>query len=108
MEIVLLISRLFLAGIFGVAGVTKAAGRDSLRRTMIAFGAPKWLVSPASWALPYAEILVALALLPATSAWWGGLGALTLLLIFTIAIGVTLARGKRLIAIASGAFTLNR
>jgi hypothetical protein len=39
------------------------------------------------------ELGVALALLPA--AWWGAFGALGLLLVFVIGIGITLLRGRR-------------
>jgi hypothetical protein len=41
-----------------------------------------------------AELAVALALLPAISAWWGSLDALALLLLFVAAIGYNLAQGR--------------
>ena len=94
MEIVLLIARLFLASIFGIAGIAKAADLEGSRRTLIEFGVPKELATPLGWSLPFVEILVALALLPVTSAWWGAIAALALLLIFAIGIGVNLSRGQ--------------
>ena len=45
--------------------------------------------------LPLAELAVAVLLLPEATAWWGALGALALLLLFCLAIGVNLARGRQ-------------
>ena len=45
--------------------------------------------------LPLAELAVAAALVPATTAWWGAVGALVLLLLFAVAIGASLARGRK-------------
>jgi thiol-disulfide isomerase/thioredoxin/uncharacterized membrane protein YphA (DoxX/SURF4 family) len=94
MEIVLLIARLILAVVFGVAGIAKAVDRDGTRKALIGFGATEKLAASLWWGLPFAEILVAVALLPITTAWFGGVGALTLLLIFTVGIAVNLARGQ--------------
>jgi peroxiredoxin len=94
MEIVLLIARLILAIVFGIAGIAKAVDRDGTRKALIDFGAPERLATSLWWGLPLIEILVAVALLPLDSAWFGGIGALALLLIFTIGIGVNLARGQ--------------
>ena len=94
MEIALLIARLFLALVFGVAGIAKVADRRGSRRSLIEFGVPERLAAPLSLALPFVEILVALALLPRASAWWGAIGALALFLSFTAGIAVNLARGQ--------------
>jgi peroxiredoxin/uncharacterized membrane protein YphA (DoxX/SURF4 family) len=94
MEIVLLLARIFLAVVFGVAGFAKAARPASSRRMLIEFGVPEWLAIPLGWSLPFVEILVALALLPLVSAWWGAVAALALLLIFALGIGVNLSRGQ--------------
>jgi thiol-disulfide isomerase/thioredoxin len=45
--------------------------------------------------LPLAELAVAATLLPASTAWWGALGALALLLLFVVGISINLARGKK-------------
>jgi methylamine dehydrogenase accessory protein MauD len=45
--------------------------------------------------VPLAELAVALALVAKASAWWGALGAVVLLMVFLVGIGVNLARGKR-------------
>jgi peroxiredoxin len=95
MEIALLLSRLLLALVFGIAGFAKVADAANSRRTLIEFGAPEKLATPLGWGLPLFEILVAVALLGVASAWWGAIGALALLLIFALAIGVNLLRGRR-------------
>ncbi|MFY9607514.1 MAG: MauE/DoxX family redox-associated membrane protein [Blastocatellia bacterium] len=94
MEIVLLIARLFLALVFGVAGFAKAADTSGSRRMLAQFGVPEKLAGPVGWSLPFIEILVALALLPLASAWWGAIAALSLLLAFAGGIGVNLTRGQ--------------
>ena len=95
MEIVLLIARVFLALIFALAGFTKAANLARLRRTLVEFGVPEKLAGVAGPSLPFIEILVAVALLPLTTAWWGGVAALALMLVFAAGIGVNLIRGQR-------------
>ena len=95
MDAVLLSARLALAGVFTVAGVTKLLDRTGAREGLAGFGLPAWLAGPLAVALPAAELSVATALVPRTSAWWGGLGALGLLVAFTIAIALSLARGQR-------------
>jgi peroxiredoxin len=93
MEIVLLIARVFLALIFGVAGFAKAKDADVSRQTLIEFGVPEKLAAPIGWSLPFIEILIAAALLPLAFAWWGAIAALALLLMFAAGIGVNLLRG---------------
>jgi peroxiredoxin/uncharacterized membrane protein YphA (DoxX/SURF4 family) len=94
MSIVLLLARILLALVFGVAGFAKAARPASSRRALVEFGVPEKLATPLGWSLPVVEILVALALLPLVSAWWGAVAALALLLIFALGIGVNLSRGQ--------------
>lgn len=94
MEIALLTSRIILVLVFGVAGFAKATDTNGLRRTLIEFGVPEKLAAPFGRTLPFVEILVALCLLPLATAWWAGVAALALLLIFAVGIGVNLARGQ--------------
>ncbi len=94
MELILLLARLMLTAVFGVAGVTKLADREGSRRALTGFGVPDSLVEPLAWALPTLEILVALLLLPISTAWLGGIGALVLLAVFLLGIGINLARGN--------------
>lgn len=94
MDEALLGARLVLAVVFAVAGTAKLfdrAGRESLT----SFGLPQQLAAPLGWALPVAELFVAVALVPRATAWWGGLGALGFLLVFTAVIARSLVRGER-------------
>jgi len=94
MEIVLLIARLLLAFIFGLAGATKIADLASARKAAISFGIPEKLAVPLGSGLPFLEMLIGLALLPTNTAWLGAIGALGLLLVFAAAIAVNLAQGQ--------------
>src|SRR5215208_2650336 len=95
MEIPLLIARLLLALIFLVAGLAKFADRAGSRQGLIEFGVPAALAAPLGVLLPLAELAVAIALIPLATAWWGAAGALALLLLFVVGIGVNLARGRK-------------
>jgi hypothetical protein len=95
MDIVSLVARVLLAVVFGVAGVAKLADRAGSQRALRDFGLPGWLASPLGVVLPLVELGIAASLLPAVSAWWGAVGATLLLLLFMVAMGVTLLRGRR-------------
>src|SRR5215203_4745384 len=95
MGIALLIARLLLALIFLVAGLAKLADRAGSRQALIDFGVPAALATPLGVLLPLAELAVAATLIPASTAWWGALGALALLLLFVAGIGINLARGRK-------------
>jgi thiol-disulfide isomerase/thioredoxin len=83
-----------LAGVFGVAGVAKLKDRAGTRKAVQEFGAPERLVRPVALVLPVAELTVAFALLPASTRVAGAAGALGLLCAFSVAIGVSLVRGR--------------
>jgi thiol-disulfide isomerase/thioredoxin/uncharacterized membrane protein YphA (DoxX/SURF4 family) len=95
MNVILLIARLVLAGVFGVAGVAKLADPAGSRRSMADFGVPGVLAWPLGLLLPLAELVCAVALFPVSSAWWGASGILALLLLFIVGISVSLVRGRR-------------
>jgi thiol-disulfide isomerase/thioredoxin len=95
MEIALLITRLLLAFVFALAGAAKLADRAGSRQAIVDFGLPSSLASPLSILLPLCELAVAAALIPAATAWWGAMGALALLLLFVVGIGLNLARGHK-------------
>lgn len=95
MNTALLGVRLLLVAVFLVAGVAKLIDQPGSRQAMIDFGLPARLAAPSCLLLPLIELAVAVALIPAATAWWGAVGALTLLIIFIIVIGITLARGRR-------------
>ena len=94
MQSVLLVLRLGLAAVFLVAAFAKLADLAGSRAALRAFGVPARLSGPVGVLLPLAELAVALALVPAASAWWGAIGALVLLLVFVAGIGYNLAHGR--------------
>jgi peroxiredoxin len=94
METILLIGRLVLAVVFGVAGAAKAADPAGTRRALVGFGVPASLAAPMGWSLAWVEIIVGFALLPLNTAWLGGIAALALLTVFVAGIGYNLARGN--------------
>jgi uncharacterized membrane protein YphA (DoxX/SURF4 family) len=94
MDAALLIARLLLGAVFTLAGVAKLADREGSRQAIVDFGAPSALAAPLGLLLPLAELVVAATLLPASTAWWGAMGALTLLLVFVVGISINLARGR--------------
>ncbi len=94
MEVVLLPARLLLATVFVVAGVAKLADRAGSRQALIGFGVPAGLATLLGGLLPLAELAAAVALLSTTWAWYGAVGALALLLLFVLGIGVNLALGR--------------
>jgi hypothetical protein len=89
-----LISRLALAAVFFLAGAAKLSDRAGSRAALVGFGLPPSLAAPLGVALPLVELVVAIALLPAASANWGGLGALILLGLFIVGIANVLVRGR--------------
>lgn len=95
MTLLLLLIRWTLAGVFVAAGVAKLADLDGSRQAMHDFGLPAAAARLLGLLLPLAEVSLALALIPAATAWWGALGALLLLAVFCGGIAVNMARGNR-------------
>ncbi|NOT63785.1 MAG: redoxin domain-containing protein, partial [Acidobacteria bacterium] len=94
METLLLIARLLLALVFALAGAGKLADAEGSRKAMKSFGVADALVPLFASLLPWIELAIAVALLPLATAWFGAVGALLLLLAFTIGIAVNLAKGN--------------
>jgi peroxiredoxin/uncharacterized membrane protein YphA (DoxX/SURF4 family) len=94
MLLTIALTRLALSVIFGIAGVTKLLDQPGTREAVANFGAPKSLAPAFAIILPFAEIAIALGLLLSATAWWSALGALLLLGLFVIAIGINLAQGN--------------
>src|SRR5438132_10425508 len=90
----LLTARLVLAGVFALAALAKLADRSGASTAPREFGVPAALAAPLGGGLPLAELAVAAALVPVPSAWYGAVGALALLLVFVLAIGINLALGR--------------
>jgi thiol-disulfide isomerase/thioredoxin/uncharacterized membrane protein YphA (DoxX/SURF4 family) len=95
MDAAVLVARLLLAAVFVVAGIAKLADRKGSRRAITDFGVPDALAAPLGVFLPLAELAVATALVLTSTALWGAVAALALLLLFVAGIGVNLARGRR-------------
>jgi methylamine dehydrogenase accessory protein MauD len=95
MHVALLVARVLLVVVFSVAGVTKLADRGGSKRALVDFGMPAPLAAPLGVLLPLAELAVAAALIPTSTAWWGAVGALVLLLLFVVGISANLARGRK-------------
>ena len=94
MALLLLVARLLLAIVLGVAGLAKFADLPGSRQAMVGFGVPKRFASTLGLLLPIAELGVVVMLLIPPLAWWGALGALLLLVAFIAGISVNLSRGK--------------
>jgi uncharacterized membrane protein YphA (DoxX/SURF4 family) len=77
MDVMVLIARVLLAGVFGIAGLAKLADRASAQQAIQDFGVfPKW-ARPFGLLLPLVELAIAGALVPTATAWEGAIGALT-------------------------------
>jgi peroxiredoxin len=94
-NIALLTARLLLAGVFAVAGIAKIADRSGSRQALVNFGLPSALAGVLGLLLPLTELALAIALIPASTALWGAVGALALLILFAAGIGINLARGRK-------------
>ena len=94
MELGLLIFRLFLAGIFGLAGFAKLADLSGSRKAIGDFGVPTSLTGIVSVALPIVEITVAGLLLFPEISWFGALGAAGLLTLFIAGMAYQIAKGN--------------
>ena len=94
MDAALLIARLVLAGVFAVAGAAKLADLAGSRAAVEGFGVPARLAAPIGFLLPFAELTTAGLLLFGSTARAGALAALALLLLFSIGIAASIARGE--------------
>jgi peroxiredoxin len=92
---IFLLLRFALAAVFGVAGVSKLADRQGTQKAISAFGLPNFLARPLSILLPGAELMIAFLLLPIASAYVAAVGALVLLVGFSIGVGLNLAIGRK-------------
>jgi peroxiredoxin len=95
MNEVMLVARIVLALVLGVAGVAKLFDLKRSRTAIADFGLPDWLATPIGLCLPFVELSIACLLLPTNTVWWGAAGSVALLAAFVFGISVNLARGKR-------------
>jgi peroxiredoxin len=94
MDVALLALRLLLSAVFAIAGIAKLADRTGSARMVRGFGLPAPWAPALGLFLPLAELVTALALIPVSSARYGALAALGLLVAFSVAIGANLVRGR--------------
>jgi uncharacterized membrane protein YphA (DoxX/SURF4 family)/thiol-disulfide isomerase/thioredoxin len=94
MTSLLILVRLALAAVFGVAGVAKALDQRGTREAVANFGAPAGTVRSLAFLLPLSEIAMAIGLVLPVSAWFSAIGALALLALFIVAISFNLYRGQ--------------
>jgi hypothetical protein len=94
-EFSLIAARLLLAAVFLLAGTAKFADPLGSFRALRDFGLPTALARPMVVLLPLLELAVAVALIPVSVAWYGACGALGLLIVFLIAVGIAMLRGRK-------------
>jgi peroxiredoxin len=95
MEWLLLLVRYALAGVFTLSALAKVGDLPGSRRALEDFGVAEGLAKPLAPLLPIVELGTAGLLLPAATARWGAFAALFLLLVFSVAIAINLAHGKK-------------
>lgn len=89
-----LLARLVLAWVFGLAGITKLADRQGVRDSIVQFGLPVGLAAPIAGILVVYELGLAVGLLYGPSAGVSALAALVLLVGFSVAVALNLMRGR--------------
>jgi peroxiredoxin/uncharacterized membrane protein YphA (DoxX/SURF4 family) len=94
MEIILLLIRLVLFGVFALAGVSKLLDLKGSEKAVKDFGTPEEYAKIFAIALPFAEIVFAVCLLFVGTSWIGAVGALILLLSFIGGMIWQMAQGK--------------
>ncbi len=94
MDIFLLILRLTLAAVFGIAAFAKLFDQAGTEKAFAGFGVPEFARKPLSKLLPAAELGIAIALLFVSSSWIGSIGAGMLLIIFLGGMFYQIAKGN--------------
>lgn len=94
MEILLVLVRIFLFGVFALAGIGKLLDPEGSRKSMKAFAVPEGLVKPVVAILPFIEIAIAFAMLFVTVSWFGAIAAFVLLLCFIAGMLYQIYRGN--------------
>src|SRR2546429_793690 len=95
MSELLLIARLSLAAIFLISAGAKTVDFGGFRRSLSEFGLPRFALQPVAVTIPLVELAIAVGLIAVSTAWVAALLAVTLLIIFTVAIALNMAKGRR-------------
>ena len=91
---VALAARTLVAVVLLTAALAKLADRPGTKEAVVGFGLPEALAPGVAALLPLVEFLTASLLLPGTTAVAGAIASLGLLAVFSVAISVSLARGR--------------
>ncbi len=94
MEIVLLLVRMALFGVFFLAGAGKLMDLAGSEKAVKDFGIPEPLVKPISLGLPIFELLIAYLLLFTSVSWFGAVGAFLILLAFIVGMIYQMSKGN--------------
>jgi len=95
-DLLVAVARFLLAGVFVAAAWGKLADRVGTQQAARDFGVPSAAAPAVAFAVPVAELTVAVLLIfGGSAAIAGAVGALVLLALFTVAIAVNLSRGRR-------------
>lgn len=94
MDATILLIRVFLAIVFGVAGVGKLLDLEGSEKALKDFGLPDELAEPLAFMLPGAELLTAFLLLPIATSWYGALASFVLMFVFIVGMLVQMAKGN--------------
>lgn len=94
MEVLLLILRLSLASVFGIAGIAKLFDPAGSEKAFGDFGLPKFIAKPMVVILPAFELAIAGLLLFVATSWFGAIGAAALFVIFTGGMLYQMAKGN--------------
>ena len=94
MEIILLLVRLFLFGVFVFAGIGKLLDLEGSEKAVKGFGVPEPLSKHVSIFLPVVEIVIGVLLLFVGTSWIGAVLAFLLLLVFIVGMVVQMAQGN--------------
>lgn len=90
------VARVVLAFVFAAAAWAKLTDGAGTRQAVHEFGMPATAAPAVAFAVPVAELTVAVLLIfGGSAAIAGAVGAVALLTLFTIAISVSLSRGRR-------------
>ena len=94
MDLILLLLRLFLAGIQGLAGAGKLMDLKGGEAVMSEFGVPPDAAKPAAISLSVFEIVLAAALLSTLTSWAASVAAFLLMLVFIGGMLWQIAKGR--------------
>ncbi|MBV9216475.1 MAG: redoxin domain-containing protein [Acidobacteria bacterium] len=94
MDVILLIIRVILAGVLGLAAIAKLIDQAGSQKAMAEFGVPDRYTRFASLGLSVLEIGLSISLLFVTTSWFAAVGTAALLLVFISAMLYQVVKGN--------------